>query len=228
MGFLHKDTAPDADLSQSGIRARAVVEQAQDDFGGMALRGAFGGGMLTTKGRMEQLSGDKTMSRRSVQLRIESPGKEPYTLQTKIDYPMMKRNWLERGSSFEVLVDPNKPDRFAVDWEGPHELGTVADLAGGNPMIAAALKGSGIDVNAVTQMQLAARQMQEQAGAGAGPTMFVHGQMIGPQPITPGMQAAPAAQPSTVDQLAKLAELHQSGALTDEEFATQKARLLNS
>ena len=32
---------------------------------------------------------------------------------------------------------------------------------------------------------------------------------------------------STVDQLAKLSSLHDSGALTDEEFAAQKAKLLN-
>jgi hypothetical protein len=35
-----------------------------------------------------------------------------------------------------------------------------------------------------------------------------------------------ASGPSTADEVAKLAELHKSGALTDEEFAAQKARLL--
>ncbi|MGB3339512.1 MAG: SHOCT domain-containing protein [Devosia sp.] len=40
----------------------------------------------------------------------------------------------------------------------------------------------------------------------------------------------PAAQglaPDALDQLKKLAELHAAGVLTDEEFATQKARLLS-
>jgi hypothetical protein len=36
--------------------------------------------------------------------------------------------------------------------------------------------------------------------------------------------AAPAADP--VEQLRELGELHQSGVLTDEEFAAQKAKLL--
>jgi hypothetical protein len=40
------------------------------------------------------------------------------------------------------------------------------------------------------------------------------------------VQAAPAASP--VDQLKELGELHQSGVLTDEEFAAQKAKLLGS
>jgi Short C-terminal domain len=37
---------------------------------------------------------------------------------------------------------------------------------------------------------------------------------------------APAAPPSMPDQLSQLAALHEQGALTDDEFATAKARLL--
>ena len=40
-------------------------------------------------------------------------------------------------------------------------------------------------------------------------------------------QAAPAAT-SPVDQLKELGELHDSGVLTDEEFAAQKAKLLGT
>ena len=36
----------------------------------------------------------------------------------------------------------------------------------------------------------------------------------------------PAAAPSMPDQLNQLADLHERGALTDDEFATAKARLL--
>jgi len=36
-----------------------------------------------------------------------------------------------------------------------------------------------------------------------------------------------AAAPSTADELAKLAQLHQSGVLTEQEFAAQKAQLLS-
>jgi hypothetical protein len=41
-------------------------------------------------------------------------------------------------------------------------------------------------------------------------------------------QAQPAAAAAPVDQLRELGELHQSGVLTDEEFAAQKAKLLGS
>ena len=55
-----------------------------------------------------------------------------------------------------------------------------------------------------------AYQTQEQAQAAAAP------------------QAAPAAAPDPIAQLKDLGELHQSGVLTDEEFAAQKAKILNN
>jgi hypothetical protein len=50
--------------------------------------------------------------------------------------------------------------------------------------------------------------------------VLIGGQLMGGIP-------APAT-PDPLDQLKKLAELRDSGVLTEEEFATQKARLLNS
>jgi hypothetical protein len=45
----------------------------------------------------------------------------------------------------------------------------------------------------------------------------------------PAPPAAPAPTESApIDQLKELGELHQSGVLTDEEFAAQKAKLLGS
>jgi Tfp pilus assembly protein PilN len=41
-------------------------------------------------------------------------------------------------------------------------------------------------------------------------------------------EAAPAAGPSLLDQLNQLDALHQSGALTDNEFTAAKAKLLGS
>jgi Short C-terminal domain len=45
----------------------------------------------------------------------------------------------------------------------------------------------------------------------------------------PAAQAAPAtAQASSIDQLKELAELKNQGILTEEEFAAQKAKILNA
>jgi hypothetical protein len=39
-------------------------------------------------------------------------------------------------------------------------------------------------------------------------------------------EPAPPAEPDPMEQLEKLAKLHEEGVLTDEEFAAQKAKLL--
>ena len=49
-----------------------------------------------------------------------------------------------------------------------------------------------------------------------------------PQYQQPPPQAPPAQGPSMLDQLNQLNELRQQGALTDEEFAAAKAKLLGS
>lgn len=46
----------------------------------------------------------------------------------------------------------------------------------------------------------------------------------GPEPVA----AAPAPTPDPIEQLKELAALHNQGVLTDEEFAAQKTKLLNS
>jgi hypothetical protein len=46
------------------------------------------------------------------------------------------------------------------------------------------------------------------------------------QQQAPPPQAAPAAGPSMADQLQQIAALHQQGALTDDEFAAAKSKLL--
>jgi hypothetical protein len=49
-----------------------------------------------------------------------------------------------------------------------------------------------------------------------------------PTPSAPPPPPAPAPTESRVDQLERLAVLHESGALTDEEFAAEKAKLLGA
>jgi hypothetical protein len=47
-----------------------------------------------------------------------------------------------------------------------------------------------------------------------------------PEQAAPAASAAPAPDP--IAQLKELGELHQSGVLTDDEFAAQKAKILGS
>ena len=54
-------------------------------------------------------------------------------------------------------------------------------------------------------------------------------QQMQAQPQAAPQQAAPAAPAADpIQQLKELGELHQSGVLTDEEFAAQKAKILGS
>jgi hypothetical protein len=45
---------------------------------------------------------------------------------------------------------------------------------------------------------------------------------------TPGPEGRPAAAPDLAERLKELADLHASGALTDEEFAAAKSKLIGS
>ena len=49
-----------------------------------------------------------------------------------------------------------------------------------------------------------------------------------PYPQQPPPEPAPAASSPMIDQLNQLADLHQQGVLTDEEFAAAKAKLFGS
>ena len=57
----------------------------------------------------------------------------------------MKAGWLRAGSTVEVLVDPDDPERLAIDWDGKHEEGSIGDLLADNPLARAALEGAGLD-----------------------------------------------------------------------------------
>jgi Short C-terminal domain len=59
---------------------------------------------------------------------------------------------------------------------------------------------------------------QQQSGYGSYP----------PQAAPPPVAPPPAAEPSMMDQLSQLADLHKQGVLTDEEFAAAKAKLIGS
>jgi hypothetical protein len=208
MGFFTHKTAVSDDLLQNGIRGQATVEQA-DMSSGME----FSGQMRETKVE-GLLTGDLTMIKYKLHLRVELPDREPYEAAVTLPVPGPKVRYMTGGSVCEVLVDPKKADHLAIDWNGAFQQGTVEQMAAANPMIAAALKGAGVDVQAVSRMQEDAMARGQTSG-----NILIGGQLVG------GMPAA--AKPDPLDQLKKVADLHDRGILTDAEFATEKARLLS-
>jgi hypothetical protein len=87
------------------------------------------------------------------------------------------------------------------------------------------------------EARISALEQQQQAPGYGQPPPPGYGQPPPPgygQPPPPGYgqpppaEPAPAAGPSIADQLNQLVELHNQGALTDEEFAAAKASVLGS
>ncbi len=209
MGFFTHKTEVSDDLLEHGIRGKATVEKA-DMAGGMEYSG-----YMSEKTSESLLTGDRTMVKYKLQLQIELPDREPYLAGVTLPVPGPKIRYMSGGSVCEVLVDPKKADHVAIDWNGTFQQGTIEQMAAANPLIAAAMKGAGVDIEAVSQMQRTAMEQGQTTGA-----VFVGGKLVSGMPAT--------ATTDPLDRIKKLAELHDAGIITDEEFATQKTKLLNS
>lgn len=72
------------------------------------------------------------------------------------------------------------------------------------------------------------RDAQIYADRNAAYQQDVQQQYAPPPPPPQAAAPAPAGGGDMIEQLKQLGELHASGILTDEEFAAQKAKLLNS
>lgn len=209
MGFFTHKTEVSDDLLQHGIRGKATVEKA-DMAGGMEYSG-----YMSEKTSESLLTGDRTMVKYKLQLQVELPDREPYLAGVTLPVPGPKIRYMTGGSVCEVLVDPNKPDRVAIDWNGTFQQGTVEQMAAANPLMAAAMKGAGIDIARVSELQRQAIAQGQTSG-----TVIVGGQVVS------GFPGA-STTPDPLDRLKKLAELRDAGVVTDEEFAAEKAKLLN-
>ena len=118
---------------------------------------------------------------------------------------------------------------------GPGLLGTMARTAvvAGTAQAVAGRVAQGQQAAAHREQQAAAaqeqlRQTQQQAQVDAQVAKALRAQAPPPAPPAPPAPA-PAARPSVDElhtQLMKLGELRQAGLLTDDEFASAKARLL--
>jgi hypothetical protein len=89
----------------------------------------------------------------------------------------------------------------------PSILGSAVRTAGRTAVIAG------------TATAVSGKVAAKQAAAGAAPA-------AAPPAAAPAAAAPSGLSTEAMEQLKKLAELHKAGILTDEEFATQKARIL--
>jgi hypothetical protein len=142
-----------------------------------------------------------TSSNCSMHLVVSADGLEP----TPVEHTAMAsvKRWPTPGTTLPVTVDLADPTRIKIDWDD-------------------------VQTNEQTAMQQA-EQMAELmkggaglAGQGAGMDL---GAAIQQAAAAAGQQAQPAAD-DVAGQIEKLSQLHDSGALSDEEFADAKRKLL--
>ena len=105
---------------------------------------------------------------------------------------------------------------------------TVARTA---PETAGAVAGSQQQKAVAAQQQAQMEAAQQQALIEAAAQQAVTEQMAAQAPagaaLAPAAASAPVLTDDVIAQLQKLGELHASGVLNDEEFATGKAKLIN-
>jgi hypothetical protein len=169
MGLFFRKTAPSADLVEDGVRGKATVTHVEENRFGMEVN--------VRRGKVDDiLSGESSPIRKKLTLRVELPGREPYTVETKVSVPVMKANWVFAGSIVEVLVDPKDPESLAIDWNGAHEQGSAAAAIMDSPYAVEALKGMGLDPEQIARQADDARAQalaaqQEQPPPEPGPSV---------------------------------------------------------
>jgi hypothetical protein len=133
-------------------------------------------------------------------LRVQPENEPEFEVKKRFSFPQMAVP--AAGQTVPVLYDPQDHDKIIVDYS-PEAQQT------------AAFSAAGIDPGQIGQLMAQAQQMQAQAG-----------QMQGGMGQVPGMAPAAPPQADPVAQLEKLAKLKESGALTDAEFAAEKAKII--
>lgn len=145
-----------------------------------------------------------------VKVRIDREGAGPIEAQSRMRFPQLSVPG--EGSQIPIIYDPEDPDTMMYD-DTVGAIGTMLGDPGLSDLANMAL--SGADEASIIE---AAQQMFP------GATTIPGGQPGGASPT-----GAPAPIPATdVEQLERLASLHESGDLTDEEYAAAKARILGS
>jgi hypothetical protein len=134
----------------------------------------------------------------SYRLRVTVPGREPY--ETKCS---LCASWITEGSTVDVAVSPHNHKRVMID---------VGQASG--EMRPAVPHGHVLTIDGLTTYaapQAADDEPQDTPGWHQG---------------QPESRPQPVTNADLVAELTQLGRLHRDGVLTDEEFATAKARLL--
>jgi hypothetical protein len=153
-------------------------------------------------------------------LRVEPEGGEPFEATFKQAFAGIHPI---QAFQCKVIYDPQDHSRIAVIEGSEAPPGISHDRAERS----AALRAEAIQAARTGHIADFVAKRQAEAGGGG---IFINGQRVDVSALTGQAQApAPAPAPADVtDQLQKLADLHSTGALTDDEFQAAKTKLLAS
>jgi hypothetical protein len=156
-----------------------------------------------------------TSSNVNLTLVVQAEGVSATSIEHSCIAPTKK--WPFPGETLPVTFDRADPDRLKIRWDEVPEAGDVAKqqadaLAaqmnqGGGPQV---VQAGGADVSEIVsalQQQYPGAQIEVEGAQGAGPP-------------------AEAGGDDRVAQLERLAKLRDSGALSEDEFEREKARIL--
>jgi hypothetical protein len=163
---------------------------------------------------MGALDRDGTSFNLPLTLQVHVAGRTPYEVE---DQWMVKaKDAVGLSGSIPVRVDAGDPQRVAIDWDGVRAQYEQTKTARREALASAGqARGTGADAGALAQA--------EQALAAMGVKLDLSGATV----ARFGAMPAAAGGDDPIAKLERLAALHASGALTDEEFEEQKQRVLS-
>ncbi len=139
-------------------------------------------------------------------LRVEPAGEPAFEVEKRFRYPQLSIPTV--GSQLSVRYDPDDHDNVMIE-----DVPAVVNFGGGQLDIGGLLSTISETRAAHPGDRTAmAGAMQSALGLQGVPTTIVNASPFGP--------------PDTISQIERLSALHASGALTDAEFAAEKAKIL--
>jgi hypothetical protein len=146
-----------------------------------------------------------------MRLRIEAEGMEPFELEKRLA-PRVGLSGLQPGQKWPVYVDRNDREHIMVDWDALLASGTTIQV------------GSGVTIHSQGQLEMR---------PGPDPRRVVFDVLRGRGITVQGAPATSAPAPqdhgsAVGERLHQLQQLKNQGLISDEEFETQRARLVDS
>jgi hypothetical protein len=179
-------------------------------------------GMAVTSGAEGIVANTEVMLK--TKLRVEPADEPQFEVEERFRYPQLSIPAV--GSRLGVIYDPSDHDKIMIDRSAAGAMVQFGDAAGLQGTDLQSLMSKVQDAQSQTQdPQELARILQQQLGTNVTvQQQDSSGVTLGAPGAGFGTPAAPEEDP--VDKLAKLAELHEKGVVTDAEFESQKARIL--